>query len=190
MGALGLLAVQIAQLNGAETVFAVDMIDKRLELARSFGADAVLNPRECDPALEIRNRTEKKGVDVAIEISGAYAALQSAIRCVHMGGLIVTASYYKGSGQVLELGAEWHHNRPTIRSSMPVWGNPHRCHPMWDLKRLEETAILLLQRGRLVTEPMIGKSFRYEEAPQAYAFIEQHPEDTLKTLLYYDHASA
>jgi threonine dehydrogenase-like Zn-dependent dehydrogenase len=186
MGALGLLAVQIARLNGAETIFAVDMIDNRLELAATFGADAVFNPRQCDPALEIRQRTDKKGVDVVIEISGAYAGLQSAIRCVHMDGLIVTASYYKGSGQVLELGAEWHHNRPTIRSSMPVWGNPHRCYPMWDVKRLEQTAVRLLEQGQLITEPMIGRRFLYNEAPQAYQFIEQHPEATLKTLLYYD----
>jgi threonine dehydrogenase-like Zn-dependent dehydrogenase len=186
LGALGLLAVQIARLNGAESVFAVDLIDQRLELAKQFGADAVFNPRTSDPALEIRNWTDKKGVDVAIEISGSYAGLQLAIRSIHMGGLIVTASYYKGVGQTLELGAEWHHNAPTIRSSMPVWGNTLRSAPMWDLRRLEATAIKLLASGKLTTEPMIGRRFRYEDAPEAYRFIEAHPEETLKTLLYYD----
>ncbi len=185
MGALGLLAVQIARLSGAEAVFAVDTIDRRLELAKQFGADAVFNATRCDPALEIKNLTGKKGVDVAIEISGAYPALQSAIRSVHTCGLIVSASYYSGTPQI-ELGAEWHHNRPTFVSSMPVWGNPHRCYPMWDLRRLEETALRLLENRRLITDPMIGKRFRYGEAPQAYRFIDQHPEETLKTLLDYD----
>jgi threonine dehydrogenase-like Zn-dependent dehydrogenase len=185
MGALGLLAVQIARLNGAEAVFAVDTIDARLELARQFGADAAFNASQCDPALEIKNRTGKKGVDVAIDISGAYPALHSAIRCIHICGLVVSASYYHGTPQ-LDLGAEWHHNRPTFVSSMPVWGNPHRCHPMWDLTRLEEMALRLLETGRLTTEPMIGRRFRYEEAPQAYQYVDQHPETTIKTLLYYD----
>ncbi len=185
MGALGLLTVQIARLNGAETVIAVDTIDSRLELAKQFGADAVFNASQCDPAVEIKNLTAKQGVDVAIDVSGAYAALHSAIRCIQMCGLIVSASYYSGISQI-ELGAEWHHNRPTFVSSMPVWGNPHRCYPLWDLKRLEETALRLLETGRLMTDPLISKRYRYEDAVDAYQFVDQHPEETLKTLLYYD----
>jgi threonine dehydrogenase-like Zn-dependent dehydrogenase len=184
MGALGLLAVQIARLNGAETIFAIDAIDNRLELARQFGADEVLNAKQVDPALEIKRLTDKKGVDVAIEISGAYSALQAAIPCVHVCGLIVAASYYSGIDK-LELGAEWHHNRPTLLSSMPVWGMPHRKAPMWDRKRVEATALRLLETNRLITDPMISKRFRYEDAPQAYQFIDQHPDQTIKTLLDY-----
>ncbi|MCA9881755.1 MAG: zinc-binding alcohol dehydrogenase [Anaerolineae bacterium] len=185
MGALGLLAVQIARMNGAETIFAVDTIDARLDLAKAFGADAVFNAGNCDPAFEIKQLTNKKGVDVVIEISGAYPALQAAIRAVHVCGLIVGASYYSGE-QPLELGAEWHHNRPTFISSMPVWGMPHRCYPMWDLKRTEQTALHLLETGRLNTQPMIGRSFQYNDAAEAYQFIDQHPEASLKTLLYYN----
>ncbi len=184
MGALGLLAVQVARLNGAEFIAAVDTIERRLALAKQFGADVTLNPKICDPPLEIKNLTERKGADVVIEISGAYAALQAAVRSVHVCGLIVAASYYKGA-EPIQLGAEWHHNRPTLISSMPVWGMPHRCAPMWDLARLERTAIRLLETGRLVTEPMIGRRFRYEEAEAAYQYIDQHPEETIKTLLDY-----
>jgi 2-desacetyl-2-hydroxyethyl bacteriochlorophyllide A dehydrogenase len=185
MGALGLLAIQLARLNGAEAVFAVDMIDSRLELARQFGADAVFNPTHGDPAVEIKNLTGKKGVDVAIDISGSYAALNTAIRSIQMCGRIVSASYYSGTPQ-LELGAEWHHNRPTFVSSMPVWGNPHRCHPLWDLRRLEETALHLLDSGRLKTEAMIGRRYAYADAAEAYRFIDQHPEAGVKTLLDYE----
>jgi threonine dehydrogenase-like Zn-dependent dehydrogenase len=46
MGALGLIAIQIARLNGAQRVFAVDRIPARLELARQFGADQALNAAE------------------------------------------------------------------------------------------------------------------------------------------------
>ncbi len=188
MGALGLLAVQIARLSGAEAIFAVDTIDARLELAHAFGAEAGFNPARCDPALEIKNLTGKKGVDVAIDISGAYPALHTAIRCIQMCGLVVSASYFSGTPQI-ELGAEWHHNRPTFISSMPVWGNPHRCHPLWDLKRIETTALRLLETGRLITDPIIGRRFRYEDAAQAYQFVDQHPEETIKTLLYYEGAA-
>jgi threonine dehydrogenase-like Zn-dependent dehydrogenase len=186
MGAIGLLALQIARLNGAEAVFAVDTIDNRLELSRQFGAAAVFNPTQCDPAVEIKELTDSKGVDVAIDISGSYAALNTALRSLQKCGLMVSASYYGGT-PVLNLGAEWHHNRPTFVSSMPVWDNPHRCYPLWDLARLEKTALRLLERGQLITAPMIGRRYRYEDAVEAYRVIDQQPEATLKTLLDYTH---
>lgn len=185
LGALGLLAVQIARMNGAKKVFAVDILANRLELAQSFGADAVIDAGRCDAGLEIKERTDGHGVDVAIEISGAYPALQSAIRSVHPGGLLVTASYYKGYGDQLQLGAEWHHNRLTLISSMPVWDMPHRNYPMWDLKRIERTAIDLLESGRLITDPMIGKRFTYSQAADAYRFIDEQPEAAVKVILDY-----
>ena len=184
LGALGLLAIQIARLNGAEQVFAVDLIEKRRELALELGADAAFNPTDGDVALAIKDQTGTKGVDVAIEISGAYPALQSAIRSIQPGGTIVAASYYGGNAQ-LELGAEWHHNRPTLISSMPVWGMPHRCAPLWDLKRVQETALRLIESGRLQVEPLLTHRYAYDEAAAAYAFIDSHPEQTIKTLLDY-----
>jgi threonine dehydrogenase-like Zn-dependent dehydrogenase len=185
LGALGLLAVQMARMNGAEHVFAVDVIHTRLELARRFGADITLDASRCDAGLEIKEQTAGRGVDVAIEISGAYAALQAAIRGVHPGGRLVTASYFKGYGDQLQLGAEWHHNRLTLISSMPVWGMPHRNYPMWDLKRIERTALDLLESGRLATGPMVGARFPYTQAAEAYRFIDEKPEAAVKVLLDY-----
>lgn len=184
-GAIGLLALQIARINGAECVFVVDLLANRLELARQFGADEALDASQCDVGLEIKKLTGNKGVDVAIELSGDYSALQDAIRSIHAGGLIVTASYFKGDCHQLQLGAEWHHNRVTMISSMPVWGMPHRCYPMWDLKRIEKTALHLLENGRLITDPMIGRRFPYSKAKEAYQFIDEKPEAAVKVLLDY-----
>lgn len=185
LGALGLLTVQIARMNGAERIYAVDLYPARLELARRFGADAALDAADCDAGLKIKELTGGRGVDAAIEISGAYPALQAAIRSVHPGGLLVTASYFKGYGNELQLGAEWHHNRLTLVSSMPVWDMPHRNYPMWDLKRIERTALSLLENGRLVTDPLIGKRFPYHQAPEAYRFIDEHPDAAVKVFLDY-----
>ncbi len=185
LGVIGLLIVQIARLNGAERVFAVDPMAKRRALALELGVDEALDPLASDVGLEIKSLTDKRGVDVAIEISGAYAALQQAIRCVHVAGLVVAASYFHGDPRALNLGAEWHHNRPTLRSSMIDWGCPHRCYPMWDLKRIETTVIRLLAGGKLRTEPLISHRFPYAEAPAAYQLIDEHPEETVKIALTY-----
>ncbi len=185
MGAIGLLAVQMARLDGAEMVIAVDLFDRRLNLARRLGADYTLNAGEQDVGWEIKKLTNKKGVDVALEISGSYTALHQAIRSVAVGGKIVAASYYSGSRDALQLGAEWHHNRPVLISSMAVWGCLHRDYPLWDLKRIISTVIYLLERKILRTEGLISHRFPFPEAMQAYKLIDQHPEETIKVTLIY-----
>ncbi len=185
LGAIGLLAVQMARLNGARRIFGVDLIATRRELARRYGADEVLDPAQGDVALDIKRATQNKGVDAALEISGSYAALQQAIRCVQVGGLVVAASYYKGNASALSLGAEWHHNRPTLISSMAVWGCPHRAHPLWDLDRLEGTAINVLAQGLVSTEGMVTHRVPYADAPRAYELIAAHPEEAIKVVLTY-----
>ncbi len=183
-GILGLLAQQLARLQGALTVIAVDAMEQRLTLAQTLGATHTLNARNLDVGLEIK-RLIPKGVDAVVEFSGSYAGLQAAIRSIHQGGTVACAGYYRPGQSGLELGAEWHHNRPQLVSSMPVWGNPLRCAPMWDLQRLRITAIALLGAGRLQVAPLITHHFAYADAAEAYALLERAPESTMKIVLTY-----
>ena len=184
MGAIGLLAAQLARLNGAAQVIVVDPLPARLALASALGAEAAVNPAEADAGLAIKRATEGQGVDVAIELSGAYPALQQAVRCVQREGLVVAASYYGGPG-TLDLAREWHHNRVTLRSSMPVWGCTHRSHPLWDLARLEHTAMALLASGALKVAPLVGARVPFEQAADAYALIDRPGNDCVKAVLTY-----
>ena len=185
LGAIGMLALQMARLDGALQVIAVDPIPERLELARQLGADLVINPEEKDAGMAIKEVTGGRGVDVAVELSGAYASLQQAIRGVHKDGLVVTASYYGDRTTLLDLSREWHHNRITLRSSMPVWDSSHRNHPMWDLGRLERTAVALLEEQKLNIEPLIGARIPFEDAAKAYDLIDQSAGDKIKIILTY-----
>lgn len=188
MGAIGLLAVQMARLNGALHVLAVDPIARRRELALQVGAQAALDPSADDVGLVIKEASGGQGVDVALEISGVYSALQHAIRCVRREGLVVTASYYGDAVGRVDLAREWHHNRVTMRSSMPVWGCSHRCYPLWDMERLERTAIALLEQGHLAVEPLIGARIPFARAAEAYTLIDQSPADAVKVVLTYGQA--
>ena len=113
LGAIGMLAIQMARLDGATQVIAIDPIPERLELANKLGADITINPQDGDAAIAIKEATGGRGVDVAVEISGVYASLQQAIRSAHKEGLVVTASYYGDRTTPVDLSREWHHNRLT-----------------------------------------------------------------------------
>jgi 2-desacetyl-2-hydroxyethyl bacteriochlorophyllide A dehydrogenase len=180
LGAIGLLIVQMARLSGPELVIAVDPLENRRKLAKSFGADLVLDPTACDAGLEIKKATGKKGVDVAIDASGSYHALQAALRSVHYSGLVVTCSYYHGQGTPLRFDQEFFLARVTVRASMPVWANPSRDYPMWDDERVEDTVYRLMLEGKLNPEGIIDPICSFEDSPAAYVQMSEHPERGVK----------
>ena len=96
-GPIGCFAVGIAKASGAASVFATDIVDYRLELARMMGADAIYNPtHEKDSSSEPQNgltnwlieANEGYGVDVVLEMSGAPEAITSAFKAVRNGGRV------------------------------------------------------------------------------------------------------
>jgi threonine dehydrogenase-like Zn-dependent dehydrogenase len=185
LGAIGMLAAQMARLSGASFICVVDPLPDRRALAVQLGADLALDPLSGDVGLAVKLATGGGGVDVAIELSGVYAALQQAIRAVHKQALVVTASYYGDQGGRVDLSREWHHNRITLRSSMPVWDCDHRSAPMWDLRRLERTAVELLASHALHPKPLIGARVPFLQAAEAYALIDAAPNGNIKVLLTY-----
>ncbi len=92
LGVIGLIAIQLAKLNGSLEVYGIDFNPKRLEMARRLGA-VTYNANE-NAAISIKEATSGYGVDVAIEASGSYAGLQEAIRCCCAGGRVITVGTY------------------------------------------------------------------------------------------------
>lgn len=176
LGAIGLLCVQLARMNGALDVFALDRAPRRLKMAERFGAIPVEISHQ-------RSGRSHSGADVVLETSGQYRGLQLAIACCAVGGSVVTVSSYQGTGRDLNLGEEYQRNRIALLSSMTVNGAPHRCHPHWDLARLNETARRLLSEGSLIVEPLITHVFSLEDAPCAYQLISRSPEECIRVAL-------
>jgi len=179
-GAIGLMAVQLSKLSGAARIICVEPIEMRRRAAERFGADTSLNPRERDVGLEIKRLTDGKGVDVSLETSGSYNALQSAIRATCYGGVIVPVSWYHGEPKGLDLGEEWHFNRQIMVSGARVESEPYRDHPRWDERRVYDSVVDLFRRRRLTAEGLLTPIVRLEDAVEAYRMIDERPEATIK----------
>ena len=87
-GMIGQLTVQAAKAGGFGRVFAVDIDDAKLEMARKLGADETFNSKNCDAAAEIAARTDGRGADAALEAVGATDPIKTAIACVRKGGAV------------------------------------------------------------------------------------------------------
>jgi threonine dehydrogenase-like Zn-dependent dehydrogenase len=179
MGAIGLMAVQIAKLGGAGQVIAVEPLANRRKAAEACGADLVLDPGACDAGVEIRLATDRRGVDVAIEYSGAVAALQAAIRAVAFGGNVVAGAFPPPYGPGLDLGAEAHINIPNIIFSRAC-SEPNREHPRWTEKRIYATCWRLIKEGKLTGEPIVTPVVPFERLPEEYLKIATEPGTNVK----------
>ncbi|HEY8455605.1 MAG TPA: zinc-binding dehydrogenase [Actinopolymorphaceae bacterium] len=186
-GVIGQLVCQLAAMNGAGRVVLVEPHADRRRIARQLGTSAALDPTATDMPVgyEVKKLLGDRGADIAIETSGTYSGLHSAIASVGVGGTVVAAGYYQGGGLDLRLGEEWHHNRPTLVSSMGVWGCPHRDHPLWHRRRMMETVVDLIYSDRLVVEPLLTETIPFRRAPEAYKRLDDDPGSALKIALSY-----
>ena len=89
-GGLGMSAVQLAQIMGALTVFAVDINTEKLALAERLGA-VPIHADLTDPVAEIRRLTGQRGVDVALEVIGLKQTMEQAVRSLSVLGRAVLA---------------------------------------------------------------------------------------------------
>lgn len=87
-GMIGLLVVQALRLAGCGRIVAVDVDAARLELARRFGADELINAREADPVAAVADLTSGRGADVAVEAVGATEPVATAIASLRKGGAL------------------------------------------------------------------------------------------------------
>jgi len=180
LGAIGLMAVQLAKLSGALTVIGIELIQKRRNLAETYGADITLNPLECDVGFEMKKLTGGKSVDISLETSGSYKALHEAIRSTRYGGTVVPVSWYHGEAKGLNLGEEWHFNRQTLVSGARVESEPYRDYPLWDRKRLYNTVIELFKKKHLTSQGLLTPTVQFKDVAEAYMKIVDKPEETIK----------
>jgi threonine dehydrogenase-like Zn-dependent dehydrogenase len=179
MGAIGLTCVQMAKIAGASQVIAVDALSNRLTAAESCGADVVVDARSDDVGGQIRELTGKKGVDVAIDFSGARPALQAAIRGVGYLGRIVCGAFPPPFDAGLDLGGEGHMNRPSIIFSRAC-SDPNPEHPRWDWNRIRREVWALIVAGRLNGEPIVDDPVAFATLAEAYPKIAANPAETIK----------
>jgi len=87
-GMAGLLNIKLAKAYGAKKIFATDIDDYRLKLAKKMGADIVINAKENIPE-QIKKQNNGKLADYVILCAGVTSAVKQAIHSVECGGTIL-----------------------------------------------------------------------------------------------------
>ncbi|WP_319500480.1 galactitol-1-phosphate 5-dehydrogenase [uncultured Draconibacterium sp.] len=88
-GMIGLFLVQLLSLSNASPLFAIDIESSKLDMAKKFGAEIVLNPDKNDLIKEVFARTNSRGIDHVFEAVGIESTVNKAIEIVRKGGKVV-----------------------------------------------------------------------------------------------------
>ena len=106
-GPIGLAAIMGARLFSPSHIVAIDLADSRLEAAKQFGADIVVNnARERTPRRSSAELTGGLGADVSIEAVGVPATFEQAVRLARPGGHIANIGVH-GEPVTLHLEELW-----------------------------------------------------------------------------------
>jgi L-iditol 2-dehydrogenase len=88
-GMIGLLVIQALRVAGCRDVIAVDIDAGRLHLARELGATHTIDSKQTEAVSAVFELTNGRGTELAVEVVGNTAALNTAVRSVARGGRVV-----------------------------------------------------------------------------------------------------
>jgi alcohol dehydrogenase len=108
-GPVGLAVLLTAQFYSPAAIFMIDLDDKRLAVAKTFGATTLINSADGHAARHVMELTEGAGVDVAIEAVGLPTTFAICQAIVAAGGRIANVGVH---GKPVELHMEklWDRN--------------------------------------------------------------------------------
>jgi alcohol dehydrogenase len=152
-GPVGLSAITGARLFSPSHVVAIDMADARLEAAKQFGADIVVNNTREDPLEVIRSLTGGLGADVAIEAVGVAATFELAVQLSRPGGRIANIGVH-GEPATLHLEEQWIRNITITTGLVDAYSTP--------------TLLRLVTSGQIDAGRFITHRFALDEFDEAY----------------------
>lgn len=134
-GTIGLMMVQLAQLAGAAQIFVSEPIKEKWPLAKSFGADVLINPATGDLTQQVREKYPS-GADVVFECVGLAATMRDAVAAGKRGGTVMLFGLASPETEIVLRPLEIFQKEQTIKSSFI---NPNT----------QSRAISLLSSGRV-----------------------------------------
>jgi len=166
-GPIGLMMVQVARLKTPKKLIVIDMVGERLDLARQFGADVVINPKEQDAEAIVRGLTGGYGCDVYIEATGSPAGVTQGLGLIRKLGRFVEFSVFGADVTV-----DW--SIIGDRKELDVRGvhlGPY-CYPI---------AIDLLSRGLVTSKGIVTHAYAFAQWDDAIKVA--NSLDSIKVLM-------
>ncbi len=168
-GPIGILVAQAAKGMGAGRVMITDVSDLRLEKAKECGADCTVNTREKDFGQALVDFFGPDKADVIYDCAGNNITMGQAIRHARKGSTIILVAVFAGMASI-DL-AVLNDHELDLNTSMMYRSEDY------------EAAIALASTGKVKLMPLLSKRFPFQEYLEAYRYIDENRESTMKVLI-------
>jgi L-iditol 2-dehydrogenase/threonine 3-dehydrogenase len=168
-GTIGNLVAQFAKARGARKVLITDVSDYRLDIASKCGIEGTLNIRETSFEEGIRAFFGDEGFQAGFEAAGVQSSLDVLVKHVEKGGDVVILGVYSQNPVVNMFYLGEH--------ELNVFGS------MMYRQEDYETAAAMIASGKIITEPLLTRSFPFEQYLEAYQFIEHQGDKSMKVMI-------
>ena len=168
-GPVGLAVLLTAQFYSPAAIFMIDLDDKRLAVAKNFGATTLINSADGDAADQVMQLTERAGVDVAVEAVGVPATFDICQAIVAAGGRIANVGVH---GKPVELHLEklWDRNISITTRLVDTVTTP--------------MLLKVVRSGKLQPSKLVSHRFALDDIMKAYdTFGNAVEEGALKVVL-------
>jgi threonine dehydrogenase-like Zn-dependent dehydrogenase len=158
-GPVGLSATLLASQMGAR-VIALDTSEERLQRAKEFGADVLINPKTTDDVVKaIRDLTHGRGAHASIDASSSPAARAQAVKCVRTWG----KACYVGEGDIVTLDV----SNDLLRRQVTLIGS-------WTFSTVGQAACgqYVADKG-IKLDRLFTHRWKLEQAEEAYQLFDQ-----------------
>jgi threonine dehydrogenase-like Zn-dependent dehydrogenase len=174
-GPMGMWCIQGLAGNLLSGLIAVDIDDKKLEIARKNGADFVLNPKSINVEEKINEITGGHMADFAIEGSGSPNVINNAMRCLKggRGRLILMSSYETESAPF------------NLKMAADKSVNVKLAHPSSSMDQSEDMrrAAGILNKGIFKMDNIISHVFSLDDIQIAFETLENKPAGYMKGIV-------
>ncbi|ASN04573.1 galactitol-1-phosphate 5-dehydrogenase [Virgibacillus necropolis] len=177
-GNIGLLAIQWAKIFGAKKVYAIDIDDSKLEIAKEVGADVLINSLEFPAHEQILTHTDGKGVDVAIESAGSPVTSAQVFALPKKGGEVVFMGI-----PYADITIERFYFEKIVRNELTVLGSWNAISSPFPGKEWS-TTIHYMSTGQLNVKPIITHRLHLAEGPETFDNIISRKGSYGKVLFY------
>jgi 2-desacetyl-2-hydroxyethyl bacteriochlorophyllide A dehydrogenase len=168
-GTIGNLVAQFAKARGANKILITDLSEYRLNVARQCGIGNTMNILVTSFAEGSRSFFGEEGFQVGFEAAGVQESLEALIQSVEKGGEIVILGVYAKNPVVSMFYLGEH--------ELNVYGSMMYRHEDYI------AAAEMIASGKIVSAPLLTKTFPFEKYLEAYQFIEQQGDKTMKVMI-------
>jgi NADPH2:quinone reductase len=162
-GGVGIVAMQIAKAAGARVIGTVSS-DSKIDIAKKYGADDVINYETHDFAKEVMRITEGRGIDLNLDAVGK-PTFEKGLECAAPFGHIILYGRAGGPPDKLDVFRLF---QKAVKVSGFVLLTASSQHNL--MRQGVESCFHLMKEGKL--KMLIGKTFPLEQAPEAHRFME------------------